>query len=126
MMRGFFLLFFCCISLTAAPEPVSAPSSVPLSAQNVVSSPSTQPVVRVLPDGRSFEDGGKVVDSFISRTYDRIFLAWAMCWEEFRLAGKAAMEESREVVKQEAENQVDKVIEKISESAKEAVRENLP
>lgn len=103
MMRGFFLLFFfCCISLTAAPK-----------------------TIHVLPGGKTFEDGGRELDSFVSRTIDRISVAWAMCWEEFRLASSAAVDESKEVIKQEVEKQADKVVEKVSESAKEAVRDSL-
>ncbi|MBR2427558.1 MAG: hypothetical protein IKB16_12550 [Lentisphaeria bacterium] len=103
MRSAFLICFFSLISLSAAP-----------------------PVIQVLPGGKTLEDGGREVDSFISRTFDRISVAWGMCWEEFRLASSEVVEESKKVIKQEVEKQTDKVVEKVSETAKEAVRDTIP
>ena len=103
MMRRFLLFILTIFSLSAAPPPV-----------------------KVLPGGRTFEDGGREVDSFIVRTLDRISVAWGMCREEFSLASSEAVKESQKIIKQEVEKQTDKAVEKITESAKEAVRESLP
>ena len=81
---------------------------------------------KILPGGKTFEDGGREVDSFIVRTLDRISVAWGMCREEFSLASSAAVKESQKIIKQEVEKQTEKAVEKITESAKEAVRESLP
>ena len=103
MMRVFLLFIMITFSLSAAPPPV-----------------------KILPGGKTFEDGGREVDSFIVRTFDRISVAWGMCREEFSLASSAAVKESQKIIKQEVEKQTDKAVEKITESAKEAVRESLP
>lgn len=103
-MRIFLLVFLTVFSLSAAPPKH----------------------VQVLPGGKTFEDSGREVDSFISRSIDRIAVSWGMCWEEFRLASSSAVKESEKIIKQEVEKQTDKAVEKITESAKEAVRESLP
>ena len=103
MMRVFLLFILITFSLSAAPPPV-----------------------KILPGGKTFEDGGREVDSFIVRTFDRISVAWGMCREEFSLASSAAVKESQKIIKQEVEKQTDKAVEKITESAKEAVRESFP
>ena len=103
MMRIFLLFILTIFSVSAAPPPV-----------------------KILPGGKTFEDGGREVDSFIVRTLDRISVAWGMCREEFSLASSEAVKESQKIIKKEVEKQTEKAVEKITESAKEAVRESLP
>lgn len=73
---------------------------------------------QILPHGKTFEECGHEVDSFIVRTFDRISIAWGMCREEFKLASEEAVDESKESI-------VDKVKEGVSSAVQEKVNETL-
>lgn len=69
---------------------------------------------QILPHGKTFEECGHEVDSFIVRTFDRISIAWGMCREEFKLASEEAVDESKEVI-----------VEKVKEEVRSAVQETM-
>ncbi|MBR2433909.1 MAG: hypothetical protein IKB22_00410 [Lentisphaeria bacterium] len=73
---------------------------------------------QILPHGKTFEECGHEVDSFIVRTFDRISIAWGMCREEFKLASEEAVDESKEVI-------VEKVKEEVRSTVQEKVDETL-
>ncbi len=70
---------------------------------------------------RSFEAQGKKMDNFLTRTWERISIAWSLCGYEFKQASSAAVDETKESIKDHSE----KLMDDLKEKAEQRIREGV-